>query len=161
VVATCTGLLIGLASSRRCRHEKLSAIRVVNEPDVVTQVPKAPFLQNVYYMLGAVLNLYWPVSAAVNWAERLTYKLKLPSAYKHVGSEITMDSRQVDYIQKMKGGEAGQFSALFVVVGDLYYTATWMIFRRWKEGGGTPERFFCSKLSIVTFLEIQTTNPRE
>ncbi|GAQ78663.1 hypothetical protein KFL_000170090 [Klebsormidium nitens] len=86
----------------RLKAQGLTAIRVVNKPDVVTQVPKALFLQNVYFMLGAVLNMNLFCSL-INWFENVSYGLRLPSAYKHVGVEIPMDSRQVDYIQQMKG----------------------------------------------------------
>lgn len=126
---------------------------MVNKPDVVTQVPKALFLQNVYYMLGAVLNCYW-ASDVVNAAERLTYELRLPSAYKHVGREITMDSRQVDYIQKMEGGQAGRSCCLVCFLGVVIYRHVANV---QKMEGEETERSSCSD---CLSLGICTTSPR-
>jgi hypothetical protein len=86
---------------------------VVNKPDIVTQVPKAFFLQNVYYILAAVTNNDIIVDI-INWVERLGYGMKLPSGYRilklpsaweHVApdQELVADSREVDYLKKMNG----------------------------------------------------------
>jgi hypothetical protein len=89
-----------------CRHQKngLAAIRLVNKPDIVTQVPKAFYLQNVYYILAAITNNDTLVDI-IDWVEELGYKLKLPSAFQHVNAEqqLLVDSRQVDYLKKMPG----------------------------------------------------------
>eukprot|EP00243_Klebsormidium_subtile_P006352 TRINITY_DN268_c0_g2_i1.p1 TRINITY_DN268_c0_g2~~TRINITY_DN268_c0_g2_i1.p1 ORF type:complete len:702 (-),score=204.36 TRINITY_DN268_c0_g2_i1:575-2527(-) len=82
---------------------KLSAIRVVNKPDIVTQVPKAFFLQNVYYILAAIFNSDFLIKI-INRVEELNYwPLKLPSAFQHVApeQELVHDSREVDYLKKM------------------------------------------------------------
>lgn len=77
---------------------------MVNEPDIVTQVPKAFYLQNVYYLLAAITNNDFLVNI-INRVEDLRYAIGLPSAFQHVAPEqqLTVDSRQVDYLKKMPG----------------------------------------------------------
>ncbi len=88
--------------SCRLHEQGLSAIRIANKPDIVTQIPKAFFLQNVYYVLAALTTYDW-VADIVIAVEELGYFLRLPSAFQHVAKEQTLihDSRQVDYLKKM------------------------------------------------------------
>lgn len=81
----------------------LTALRIVNKPDIVPDVPRAFYLQNVYYALGALLNQGDTIGAAVNTVESWGHALRFPTCYHHVGAEIAVDSRQVKWIRKMEG----------------------------------------------------------
>ncbi|GAQ81058.1 hypothetical protein KFL_000690360 [Klebsormidium nitens] len=90
------------ASFAANKKNELAAIRVVNKPDIVTQVPKAFYLQNVYYILAAITNNDIVVDI-INWVEGIGYGWGLPSAFEHVApeQELVHDSREVDYLKKM------------------------------------------------------------
>lgn len=64
-----------------CRHKanRLTAVRIANKPDIVPDVPKAFFLQNIYYVICTLLNWRWGRDR-INDAEKLEYWLKVTPA---------------------------------------------------------------------------------
>lgn len=54
----------------------LKIVRVANEADVVPDVPKAFFLQNVYFLICTLLNWQWG-RKAINLIEGIEYTTKV------------------------------------------------------------------------------------
>lgn len=103
----------------RLEKQGLTALRIVNKPDIVPDVPRAFYLQNVYYALGALLNQGDAVGTAVTWVEKLGYALGFPTCYQHVGADITVDSRQVKWLRKMEGERTARDTYTGLLVGPV------------------------------------------